>query len=375
MPEYRFTARDLRTGDRLGELPLADVTYGERLNGVGDLTASVDLAARSRTGVRLSPSVLAATVPRRSVIWVQRDGRLMDGYIVWRRSTSNAGRTLRLQCGSLWSYFGCRILTVTKSYTAVDQLAIARDLIGWAQSRPGGDIGVVVGSETSGVARDRQPIGFSYERKVIGTLVEQLADVQGGFDFAVTAAFNADVPEATFRCFYPRRGRRASQNNIVFRSARNGNLIDYTHDEDGLGAATTIYGIGAGEGTDMLLNTRADTSLIDAGYPLQEATISHKDVSVMSTLNGHTEAELARRATTPVTWKLVVDPDDASVSFGSWTVGDDCRVIVDDDDRFPAGAQGEPGADTTLRILAQTVTVPNDGGPDRVELEMGSARG
>lgn len=375
MAEYRYLAHDLRTGARLGEVPLGGVAYGDRLNRAGDLTATLDLAARSSTGARLSTSLLGATIPRRTVIWVQADTRLMDGYIVWNRSTTNGGRTLQLRCASLWSYFAKRRLTVDKSYAGVDQITIARDLINWAQSRPGGHIGVAAGVELSGVVRDRQPLAWHYERKVISTLIEQLAEVVDGFDFAITADFAADVPEATFRCYYPRRGRRAQDSGIVFRAARNGNIVDYTHDEDGTDGLTTLYGIGAGEGTDMLLNTRSDTSLIDAGFPLQEDTISFKDVSVMDTLDGHVEAELGHRAQTPVTWRLIVDPDDVSVPFGAWTVGDDVRVVIDDDDRFPAGANGEPGFDGALRILAQTITVPDDGGPDVVALEMGAARG
>lgn len=375
MAEYRYLAHDLRSNDRLGDLPLAGVSYSQRLNAAGELFATIDLAQRSSTGKRLSTGYLAATRPRRSVIWVERGGTLIDGYIVWSRYTANRGRTMQLRCASLWSYFHHRIFAETRYYNQDDQLLIARELIGYAQSRPGGDINLDVPINTSGVKRDRLPIAYGYERKVIGDLVEQLAAVRDGFDFAITAAYENDLPVGTFRTYYPRRGRSAALSGIVFRSAPNGNLLDYTLDENGAESITTLYGIGAGEGTDMLVNTRARTELIDQGYPLQEDVRTYKDISIMTTLDEHIERELAERDDTITTWTLDVDPEDRSVPFGAWTIGDDVRVVIDDDDRFPAGAQGEPGFDGAVRILAHTITVPDDGGPETVRIETGAAFG
>jgi hypothetical protein len=48
MARYTYSARDLRTGEFLGELPLGDVRIRDRLNGAGDLSAVIDLSARSR---------------------------------------------------------------------------------------------------------------------------------------------------------------------------------------------------------------------------------------------------------------------------------------------------------------------------------------
>lgn len=331
--------------------------------------------AETTQGYRLARGYLDATIEGRTVIWVQRDNTIVDGYIVWARPKPMGSRQIQIRAASLWSYFRGRILTVTKTYDDVDQLEIAQDLINWAQTGPG-DINVEVETETSGVLRERLPLAFGYERKNIGTLVEQLAAVIDGFDFAITCALENEVPTARFRCFYPRRGSRSS--GVVFNGgvfALKQNLLDYSVDPDGTDGATTVYGIGAGEGTDMLLTQSVNTAALDQGYPVKERTVTHKDVDQIETLQGHTDADLRGRAQTPTTWVLDVDPDDVSIPFGSWQVGDDVRVIIGDDERFPAGENGENGFDGTLRIVAQTTVVNDDGGPDRVLLQMGAARG
>lgn len=375
MTTWRFEARDLRTGALLAhDLPLGQVVWAQALAGKAlqsQLTARIDLA-QTVDGVSLTPGMLAATRPARTVIWAYRDEALQDGVIVWRRNRPMSARHVDLSCLGLLSYFSRRILTVTRSYTAVDQADIARDLIGWAQSQPGGDIGIVVpSSPDTGVLRDRLPIGYSYERRNIGTLVEQLASVIDGFEFSVDVTVTADEPVATFQVHYPQRGRRANQSNLLLLRSGDGsgNLWDYSLAEGADAFVTTVHGIGAGEGASMLLASHSDTSLLDQGYPLIEDYIAHKDVIESSTLVGHTQETVRRRGRVNSQWQLRVDPADVSNPFGSWIVGDEARLVIEDDDRFPAGSNGEPGLETTLRIIGQTVAIPDDGGPERVVLD------
>ena len=325
-------------------------------------------------GSRLTQGFLDATRPARTVIWVYRDGAIIDGFIVWQRTRRIGSRHLELRCANLLSYLNRRTLNATKNYTAVDQHDIARDLVTYMQAQSGGNIGVVnTTTNDSGIARDRLPLAEGYERKSIGQLLSQLASVEQGFEYSIDAAIVADAPQATFRFYYPKRGRTYAQTNLLLiRSGDNsGNLLDYDLDEDAVELATTVHGIGAGEGVDMLLTTQSDTSLLDQGWPLLEDRITLKDVSVAATLQSHARAEVTRHGLTSIeTWRLRVDPGDVSVPFGSWTVGDEARVVIEDDERFPAGTNGEPGFDKVLRIIGHTVTVPDQGGPDVVMLDV-----
>lgn len=379
MTDYRYAVHDLTSGDYVRDLDLFGVTYSEELNGGGDLSASLDLRVRTTSGKRLTSALLTATEPRLRALYVIRDGVTVSwAGIIWRRrrSSSSPG-VVQLTAIDFWSYFGRRRLTVDKSYTATDQLAVARDLIDWAQAQPGGDVGVQVGAETSGVTITREPLAYGHEYRTIAELIEELAGSSTGFDLAIVGQLVDDVPVPALQLFYPRRGRRANEANLVFFHSTEtaGNLRDYDLDEDGLDSVTTLYAVGAGEGSSMLRTVAWRTDLIDAGYPLTEDVGSYKAITDGTALQALNIGELSRMSDTAATWTLDVDPDDDSVPFGSWTVGDDVRISISDDDMFPVGANGEPGIETTVRIIGQTVTVPDDGGSDRVTLRVGPAYG
>jgi len=355
MAEYRFLGYDLRTGALLGELPLAGVSYGRVLNGAGTLKAKLSLKHRNAAGTSLAPGYLAATDPQRTALYVERDGVLVWGGIIWGRNYD--GEQLDIFAAEHWSYFHRRRHKVTAQFVAADQLDIARYLIEWAQAQPGGDIGVQSDTRTSLVLRDRTY--YSYERGVIGTLVEQLSEVENGFDFGIDIAYVGDVPTPTLNLGYPRRGRIAGTTGLVFEPGRN--LGNYQWNEDGTRGANSVDGIGAGEGAAMLIATAGRPDLVTAGYPLLEDVVAHKDVRYADTLDGHARAAVNARALPIVSVVLVDVKMSADPPFGSWIMGDDCLFRVEDDDRFPAQADGSPGLSRYVRIIADDVKVADEG--------------
>lgn len=378
MAEYRYLAYDLRTNQFRRELPLSNVSYSEQLNSDGEFSASLDLATTTGTGASISRDLVDATIPRRTRLIIERDGQIVWSGIIWTRRRSNGSSGIVDLAGfDLMSYFGRRRLTVTRSYAGVDQLAVARDLITWAESQPGGDILVQTGSETSGVLLTRDPLAYGHEYRNIADLINELAGAETGFDWSISTAWDpTGVPTYRLELHYPRRGRTALAADLVFFKSGNngGNLIDWELEEDGLDSALTVYGLGAGEGETMIQTVATRTALLDAGYPLTEATISYKAVTDVSALVGLAAAEVAERSEDRRTLSITVDPDDVSVPFGTWVVGDDARIVIDDDLMFPASGDA-PGYEATHRIVGQRVAVSDDGGPDDVTLELGVARG
>lgn len=355
MSDYRYLGYDLRTQALLGELPLSGVSYGKVLNGAGSLTAKLSLKHRNAAGTSLASTFLAATDPERTAIYVERDGVLVWGGIIWGRNYN--GEQLDIFAAEFWSYFHRRTLKETLIFGVADQLGIARYLVNWAQERPGGDIGVQLDGTISGVLRDR--VYYHYERGNIGTLIKQLSEVENGFDFGIDVAYVAGVPTPTLNLGYPRRGRIAGTTGLVFEPGRN--LGNYQWNEDGTRGANSVDAIGAGEGDAMLIATDTRTDLIDAGYPLLEEVIAHKDVRIQATLDGHAHAAVNARAV-PVASVVLVDVKmSADPEFGSWIMGDDCLFRVEDDDRFPAQADGSPGLSQYVRIIADVVKVPDEG--------------
>lgn len=332
MPQYRYLVGDLVTNVLREEMPFSGVTYSQVLNAPGAFQATIGLQHPKATRANLDPG--------RTVIYVERDGVLLWGGILWAASVSADDGTITINGQGFWSYFRRRVLRTTKTYTGIDQLAIAQDLIRWAQSQPGGDINVAVGTETSSVVRDRTY--NDWERKNIGEAVEQLAAVENGFDFAVDVGYEpSGAITRTFRLSYPRRG---SNTSIVFELGTN--LGSFTQQVDATVQANQIDVIGAGDGSAMLIATVADDTLTPP-YPLLEDVLSYKDVSELDTLVGHGNAALAAR-TSPVETIPTIAQFGPDTGLGSYITGDEVAV---------RGSAGFIDVEQRARIIGISVKV------------------
>lgn len=373
MVQYRYLAYDLATNTPLEELPLVGVTFGAVLNGAGAFSATLQLNQQLQTapGVYRSKAaeLLNATQPGRTVVYVERDGVLIDGYIIWTRTYDSSSPVCPIGGLSLLSYFDRRRNNVDQFFAA-DQLLIARTLVNVAQAQPGGNIGVTVGSETCGVLRDRRYYG--YEHKKIGEAVRQLTQVDNGFDLAIDIAWTGTpaVPTKTLTLSYPERGRDATSTGHVFEMGRN--MISYQLPEDAATQAVRMYGEGAGDGALMLVSTDTRTDVLAAGWPLLEDAIALKDVSVQATLDAHTRAQTAARGM-PVTVLRCTVQAGGDPPLGGWTVGDWARFVFGTnpdkpDPRFPTRTE------QLWRIVGYTAR-PGDAGEEQVQLVLNGGNG
>lgn len=342
MPTYRYLVGDLVPSSGNGireEMPFSTVKYSHILNSPGAFSATMGLRHKKATKSNLDKG--------RTAIHVERDGVIVWSGILWTARGGARAGSVEIGGEGWWSYFRRkRRIRATKTYAGQDQLLIARDLLNYAQAQTGGNIGIVVGSETSGVNRDRTY--WHYERKPIGEAIEQLAAVEGGFDFAIDVAYDGTgLIVKTFRLHYPRRGRVT---DVVWELGAN--LEDLTQAEDATGAANLIDALGAGEGDAMLIATAADTSQIGP-YPLFEDTVSYKDVSVQATLQGHADLELRQRARPIVTLPtLLARPAAPDTTLGSFIVGDSLTV---------RGSDGWISVNERMRIQSYEVSVDENG--------------
>lgn len=381
MGRYRFAAHDLRTKTYLGDVPFVG-TFSERLNQSGPLVGSINLNAFGSEPSYVDPTpgadpicmpgvaqgYIDATTPRRSVLWIERDKVVIDAHIIWGRQTQQGSTAMILRGSSLFRYFEARRLRQTTSYTNVDQLAIAKDLIDRAQAVSGGDIGVITEVNASGRLRTRDPISWDYEAKIVGQLIKNLANTIDGFDFSIDPARDTNgEPIATFRTHYPRRGRTAAASGVRF--TLGGNLLDVEVSEEEDNRPNTVLAIGAGGGVQQLEDPAVDGSEIDAGWPLLEWLYVRKDVSNAETLGDNARGELVMRQDS-TRYTLLVDPDHKVSPLGSYVVGDDARVIIPAGMhfRFPSGFDG------VLRIVEREITI-RDTGAEEVRLKMGAPRG
>ena len=365
MAYYRVIATDLRTSTQIAELPLAGLSFGSVLNGAGELSATLPLPEGD---AEQAATLVDAVDPVRRQLIVERDGVPVWCGIVWAAPYDDGSRSVDVRAAETWSYYRRRVIGTRRAYKQTDQLAIARQLLNDAHAVTGGDIGVTVGTETSGVLRDR--LYETWEFKNLGEAVEELADVVGGFDFSIDVTWDTTgALTKLFRLHYPRRGRRQAQTGHVFEVGRN--VIEWDWPVDGTRYANRVHNVGAGQDASTKRSTRTASGQLVAGsaggpgYPLIEEVISNTDVTVTATLTAQANQALAVFARPVVVPSVTVRPE-ISPAFGEWTVGDACRF------RCPPGLSPRfpDGLDDFRRIVGYEMRV-NDDGSEELRLTLG----
>lgn len=357
MTTYRYLFCDLLTNAIIAELPLTGVSFTQQLNSAGSLSGSLLL-----TGLSEDYNVSNATIPGKCGLYVDRDGVLVWGGVIWGRSYASDTQHISIQAREFESYWERRRITSTQGFTNQDQLFVARQLVNTAQSVPSGNIGVVVGTETSGVNISR--VFYSYELKSLYSALSDLSKSQNGFDFNIQVAYDGGGnPTKTLVLSYPKSGTRYSATSLSapFFEFPAGNIVSYEYPEDGSITANTIYVAGAGSNEGKQILTASDVTKLADGWPLLEDSANFSDITDTTLLSNLATAQVAAVSYPPTTLKIVAPPYVDPV-LGSYKVGDDARVTINDE-RFPTGL------DAVYRIVALSVTV-GETGPEQVTLTL-----
>jgi len=354
---YRYLFADLLTNDIVAELPLTGVSFTKQLNQAGSFNGHLLVGGIDA----LAFNVFPATTPGRNALYVDRDGVLVWGGVVWGRQYTASTQTLEIQAREFESYFERRRITATTAFNSTDQLSIAQNLINLAQSAPYGDIGVNVGVETSGILVSRTY--YDYELKTYFNALQDLSRADDGFDFNIAVVYDGSgEPTKTLVLGYPRIGTVYSSTNpnaIVFQLP--GNIVDYEYPEDGSIAANTVHALGAGSNEGKLIASASDTSKFLDGWALLEEQANYSDVTDSTLIAQLATGQVLAVSYPPTVIKVIVPAYEAPV-FGTYEVGDDARLIITDV-RFPNTL------DEVYRIVGVSVQ-PGEDGPERVTLTL-----
>jgi hypothetical protein len=358
MANYRYIFADLLTNTILAELPLTAVNFTQQLNTAGTFTGDLLISGINTTNL----NVANATIPARTAIYVDRDGVLVFGGIIWAREYNSKTQRIKLTAREFESYFERRRITADTVFTNTDQLTAVQTIITNAQAATNGSIGLQLGAETSGVLINRTIYGYEY--KTVFSIIQDLSRSSTGFDFNIYIYYDANNnPAKLLRLGYPRYGRNYSTTSLqvpVFELP--GNIIEYSWPEDGSIAANTIYALGAGSNPGKLTSTAVDGSKIASGWPLLEEQSNYSDVSDAALLSGLANGQVSVVSYPPTTIKITVPPFTDPI-FGSYEVGDDARIRILDD-RFPTQL------DAIYRIVAFNVTAGENNAPETVTVTL-----
>jgi hypothetical protein len=355
---YRYLFADLLTNSILAELPLTGVSFTQQLNTAGTFTGHLLLSGVNAEALNIS----VGTIPGRTALYVDRNGVLVWGGVVWNRQYNSDSQTMQFQAREFESYFERRKITTTQVYNNVDQLTIANTLINNAQAIPSGDIGVASTVATSGVLVSRTYYG--YELKNVYQAIQDLSKQLNGFDFNIQVAYDGGGnPTKRLVLSYPKSGTTYSPTSLSAPTFEfpSGNVIEYEYPEDASIAANTVYGLGAGSNEGKLIATATDSAKLADGWAVLEQEANYSDITDATMLQSLANGQITATAYPPTTLRVVAPPYE-NPTFGTYVIGDECRVIITDN-RFPTTL------DAIYRLVALSVT-PGENGPERITLTL-----
>ena len=359
---YRYLFVDLLTNTIIGELPLTGVAFTQQLNQAGTFQGHLLLSGINTDKFNVDLS----TIPAHCGLYVDRDGILVWGGVIWGRQYNSTEQTLTFQAREWISYFERRRITQTTEFSGVDQLVVAKTLIEDAQAKPYGDIGVTYNSEgqtTSGVLIDR--VYYYYELKNVFQAIQDLSRQSDGFDFHIDIAYDPItlLPIKSFNTYYPRSGLVYTVGDpaVPVFNFPAGNIVEYEYPEDGSTAANTIYAVGAGSNEGKIISSAQHPTIFTEGWALLEDQVTYSDVTDQTVLDNLAMGAVNAFVLPPITMKVIV-PAYVDPVFGTYEVGDDARIMITDS-RFPNGL------DAIYRIVGASVE-PGEDGPERVTLSL-----
>ena len=372
---YRYFTTDLLTNRMLADpLPLEVESMTRYLGDVGELSGSLLLG--DPTVRQLDPMV--ATAPKRTALWVERNGVLVWGGIIWDRPhTSVADGRLPITAKTFESYLFRRQIWHTLSTSSKDaavligpdQTRMAADLVNYVQSDPRGNIGIQVPPPAlSGVTR--AVTWWNYEGRVAGEALRDLAGLADGFDWTIEVSYDplSGTPQKALRIGYPRLGRAllnpSDPDLPTFEYP--GNIVDYGWPEAGSESANRSRATGTGQDEQTDIRTSTFTDELAEGYPLLDQTVSYTDETDLTRLQAAADGDVKEAAGLQITPTLRVAPT-SDPQLGSFGLGDDVRVRLTSP-RHPAGPNGEPGFDGPVRHVGWRLTPPTRTSLESLEL-------
>lgn len=330
MATYRYLIGDLLTNAVYLEISLFGVSFSRRLNKPGNATFSVALG----TNVYNDQDIIDNTIPGKSTFWIERDGAIIWGGIIWSRTYQAQANVLSFTAQTFESFFYRQFVEVQIIKTDIDQRQILVDLIDHMQAKTGADLSIDTALSFDLLDAIVRSVEFNpYQAWSYGRTIEYMINYSDGFDYTIEVDYDVDGnPTKTL-----------STDNVlgVSRTATQsafdypGNIKNYYYPESASEAAVSVLGFGSGEGGGTLISKYSHTDLLAAGYPDLQQSFNNRDVSIQETLDSQTEAE-ANKVKLPIVVPVLEVNPGMLPTFGDYRLGDYAQVHVQDV-RFPNG--------------------------------------
>lgn len=383
--EYVYTVCDFMTGVPIADLPCQADSLPQQLN--TDATAEgLAVQLDDKALDKIDPE--RATLPRRTSLFVLRNGRPVWAGVIWDRKYDSTTCKLELQCSTVESWYRRRAFhsawasPVAWNQTWLMGLLIAGRIaaieVGNPDSRyssgvigqsppimtriPSIDPGDPYGNILSGTLRE---VGYQAGQVVMDAMTD-LAALTGGVDFTAQPAFVDGKYGWQWKVGYPARLYVPyTTTGLRFTFGPGGNIDSYIEDSSGAPACTAAIGIGGQTSGTVLASVADNSAALDAGWPMLDTVVSHNDTTSQSLLDTQTASDLAASPpdATAITWSLQGDMDP---QFGSYELGDEA-LFSGSDHRFRKRPDGSAGLARLERIVGWNLKPPTSDRPELVE--------
>lgn len=323
------------------DLPLEGVELLDELSGPGGLTAKISPEYARLKGPDGLPILRAWS----TAIYAEKDGQIRGGGILTEPVID--GPDLSLDCVGFSDYARDMPYTGNYSKIQIDPLDVVRHIWNHLQSKPNGNIGLVVASTKSPVrigteereveftTGDGEEVSFEtgpfrlswWETDDLSKEIDDLA-AETPFEYRVRHYWSGDTIKHELELGYPQLGRRLTEPRFA---VGENVLVEPSIVIGGEEYADEVLVLGAGEGRAMVRGEWAQR-----GDRLRRvAVVEAKDVRKKDAAAKLAEREVNLRAVEPEAIGSIVVHDHPNAPIGSFAPGDEILLIT------PEGWTGE----------------------------------
>jgi hypothetical protein len=139
-------------------------------------------------------------------------------------------------------------------------------------------------------------------------------------------------------------------------------IAEYWWPENAVQSANDVVSTGKAAAASTPRQNYINTANLTQGYPRLMNRLTLSDIEDQNTLNAVTIAQLTN-AQPPMLSPTIILDGGVEGAFGSWNLGDNVKLVIDDPYRFPNG----PVTGVT-RIVGYSLTPASENGPETVNI-------
>lgn len=328
MPDYRYYAADLLTGNVIGDLELYGVTCNKRLNQAGTLGATTHL-----TGNSIQDSItVEATQPGRTALYMERDGELIWGGILWTRLYNNTVQGFQINAQTFESYFDHVVFEQHFVQQNVEQQILFQNMVNALQASV--NIGLEFITPLPDTNIPRTVLLPNYEFHFGNDALQQLVGIDLGLEYTIKVenGVTVDHPRKRIQLGYPQIGSANPEMHFDFP----GTVSQYWIPESAAQSGAKFGVLGYGGGDKVARSVAIDQNTINAGYPAWWIVNNYSMIADLQILKDKAHGD-AKRLKMPFTTPQFELHPQVNDQFTGWNnLGDAFSVHVEDI-RFPNG--------------------------------------